>query len=82
MGMIGELNKEMLAIDFLNLVKLKMNTSFIRHSKLLNKPIKKIAVLGGSGAFAIGAAKSSGADAYITSDLKYHDFFAAEDQRA
>jgi putative NIF3 family GTP cyclohydrolase 1 type 2 len=55
-----------------------MNTTHIRHSALLGKNIKKIAVLGGSGSFAIEAAKASGADAFITADLKYHDFFTAE----
>ena len=55
-----------------------MNTSAIRHSQLLHKPIKKIAVLGGSGSFAISAAKALGADVFITADLKYHDFFQAE----
>ncbi|MCT4628250.1 Nif3-like dinuclear metal center hexameric protein, partial [Winogradskyella sp.] len=62
----------------LEYVKEKMNTNCVRHSKLLGKPIKKIAVLGGSGSFAIGAAKASGADLLVTADLKYHDFFSAE----
>ena len=35
-------------------------------------------MLGGSGSFAIDAAKCMGADAFVTSDLKYHDFFKAE----
>ena len=78
MGMLGELDTAMSEIDFLNYLKSKMNTASIRHSKLLNKPIKKIAVLGGSGSFAIQAAKASGADILVTSDLKYHDFFSAE----
>ncbi|RKE98280.1 Nif3-like dinuclear metal center hexameric protein [Ichthyenterobacterium magnum] len=79
MGMIGELEKEVKAEDFLNFVKNKMKSSSIRHSKLINKPIKKVAVLGGSGSFAIQAAKAANADVFITSDLKYHDFFMAED---
>jgi len=78
MGMIGELKDSMNEKDFMEYLKLKMNTSQIRHSSFLNKPIKKIAVLGGSGSFAIQAAKSSRADIYITADLKYHDFFTAE----
>ncbi|WP_138433317.1 Nif3-like dinuclear metal center hexameric protein [Winogradskyella algicola] len=78
MGMIGELAKEMDELDCLNYVKQKMNTKCVRHSKLLNKSIKKIAVLGGSGSFAIGAARASGADLLVTADLKYHDFFSAE----
>ena len=78
MGMLGELSDPMDEASFLQFVKDKMKVSVIRHSELLNKPIKKVAVLGGSGAFAIGAAKASGADILVTSDLKYHDFFSAE----
>jgi len=44
----------------------------------LGNKIKKVAVLGGSGAFGVQAAIASGADVYITADLKYHDFFKAE----
>ena len=78
MGMIGELQNEVDESTFLNLVKKKMNTSCIRHSDFRNNPIQKVAVLGGSGSFAIKAAKEAGADAFITADLKYHDFFQAE----
>ena len=78
MGMVGELDSEQSESQFLNFVKEKMNAGVIRHSKLLGKSIKKVAVLGGSGSFAIGAAKAAGADVFITADLKYHDFFAAE----
>ena len=80
MGMIGTLETPMGENAFLEYVKEKMKCSVIRHSKLLNKNIKKVAVLGGSGSFAITSAKASGADAFVTSDLKYHDFFAAENQ--
>jgi putative NIF3 family GTP cyclohydrolase 1 type 2 len=55
-----------------------MNASWVRHSDLLDKPIKRIAVLGGSGSFAIGAAKAIGADVFVTADLKYHQFYEAE----
>ncbi len=78
LGMIGELETPMSELDFLNFLKDKMHTESIRHSKLLGKTVKKIAVLGGSGASAITQAKSSGADVYVTSDLKYHDFYQAE----
>ena len=78
MGMIGEFSDAIAESDFLNLLKANMNTKCIRHSSFLNKKIKKVAVLGGSGSFAIQAAKASGADAFVTADLKYHDFFSAE----
>ena len=78
LGMTGELETEMEEATFLNFLKVNMNTQCVRHSKLVGKPIKKIAVLGGSGASAITNAKNSGADVYVTSDLKYHDFYQAE----
>jgi dinuclear metal center YbgI/SA1388 family protein len=78
MGMIGEFEKSMDEASFLNHLKTKMNTGCIRHTTFLNKKIKKVAVLGGSGSFAINAAKANGADAFVTADLKYHDFFTAE----
>lgn len=78
MGMIAELENPKTEIEFLHYLKEKMDISAIRHSKLTNKRIKKVAVLGGSGSFAINAAKAAGADAFVTSDLKYHDFFQAE----
>jgi putative NIF3 family GTP cyclohydrolase 1 type 2 len=76
--MIGLLEIPMSSSEFLNFIKIKLNSSLIRHSELLNTSIHKVAVLGGSGSFAIEAAKSSGAQAFITSDLKYHDFYKTE----
>ena len=78
MGMIGQLDISMSEEDFLSHVKSVMKSPCIKHSRLLGKPIKKVAVLGGSGSFAIQSAIASKADIYITSDLKYHDFFSAE----
>lgn len=80
MGMVGELERETDAQEFLHFVKNKMNSSRLRHSKIVKKTVKKVAILGGSGSFAIQAAKSAKADVLITSDLKYHDFFTAENQ--
>ena len=78
MGMIGELSSEMEEKDFLLYLKKTMKTDCVRHSALINKKIKKVAVLGGSGSFAIANAKKAGADAYISADFKYHEFFKAE----
>ena len=65
-------------LPFLNFVKERMQTACVRHSALLGKKIQKVAVLGGSGADAIGACIAAGCDAYVTSDIKYHEFFKAE----
>jgi dinuclear metal center YbgI/SA1388 family protein len=78
LGMIGELPKEMNEKDFLLFLKTTMKTDCIRHSELLQKKIKKVAVLGGAGSFAISNAKRAGADAYVSADFKYHEFFKAE----
>ncbi len=80
MGMIGTLENEMNEDEFLAFAKETFKTGNIRHSALLRKAIKTVAVLGGSGAFAISAAKAQGADALITADLKYHDYYQAENK--
>ncbi|PTX63492.1 dinuclear metal center YbgI/SA1388 family protein [Kordia periserrulae] len=78
MGMIGELEKPINEVHFMTLLKTKMKVPVVRHSALSGKMIQKVAVLGGSGSFAIDAAKRAGVDAYVTADLKYHDFYKAE----
>ncbi|MGB6152687.1 MAG: Nif3-like dinuclear metal center hexameric protein [Pricia sp.] len=80
MGMVGELYESIEEKEFLEQVKQKMNVSVVRHSALLGKKVNKIAVLGGSGAFAIEAAKASGAQIFITADIKYHEFYKAENK--
>ncbi len=74
-GIIGYLDKEISLEDFIRLLKSQFNTGCIRYTGQTNKKIKKIAVCGGSGAFLIGQAAKQQADAYVTSDLKYHQFF-------
>jgi dinuclear metal center YbgI/SA1388 family protein len=78
MGMVGQLEAPLTPEDFLAFVHQKMLTGPLRHSRLPKKNIKKVAVLGGSGSFAIAQAKAQGADAYVTADLKYHDFFQGD----
>ncbi|GGX20297.1 Nif3-like dinuclear metal center hexameric protein [Aquimarina muelleri] len=77
-GMIGELTESIEEIHFLKHIKKVFNSGCVRHSSLLNKPIKKVAVLGGSGSFAITNAIHAEADIFITADLKYHQFYEAE----
>lgn len=80
LGMIGELEKEQDEREFLLFVKEKMQCGVIRHSNLLGKKVRKVAVLGGSGSFAINCAIAQKADVFLTADLKYHDFFQAENK--
>lgn len=80
LGRIGMFDNSLSETEFLQLVKEKLQCGGIRHSGFTGKSIKKVAVLGGSGSFAIKNAISSGADAYLTADLKYHQFYEAENQ--
>jgi dinuclear metal center YbgI/SA1388 family protein len=78
MGSIGRLNQPMEENDFLTHIKAKLSLKALRHSPLTGKIIKTVAVLGGSGSFAIPNAKQQKADALITADLKYHQFYQGE----
>ena len=80
LGMIGELKNPMSEKEFLLFAKEKMQCGGIRHSNFIGKEIKKVAVLGGAGSFAIKNAIQAGADAYLTADLKYHQFYEAENK--
>lgn len=79
-GMIGELDQAISQVDFIKMVKEIFHCDSIRTSGNSNKPIRKVALCGGSGSFLIQNAKSQKADVYITSDVKYHEFFDAENQ--
>ncbi len=80
MGMVGELDEAMEIESFFHLLKDRFNLKAIRYSEIVKRKIKRVAVLGGSGSFAINQAKLAGVDIFITSDLKYHDFYKAENQ--
>lgn len=79
-GMIGQFPQPMAESEFLVLVKKKLNASCIRHTRLLSQPIQKVAFCGGSGRFLLNQALAQKADAFITADFKYHDFFEVEDR--
>ncbi len=78
LGSIGTLQEPLALEAFLEHVKKALQVPHLRHSESEHKKIKKVAVLGGSGSFSIAAAKAQGADALVTADLKYHDFFSGE----
>ena len=77
-GMIGELERAMEPIAFLKQLKTSMNTACIRHTAMLPKQVKKIAICGGAGSFLLPAAKAAGAEVFISADFKYHEFFDAD----
>ena len=77
-GMIGELDMPVAESDFLAHVKNRMQAAVIRHTELTGRPVKKVAVCGGSGGFLLKQAIAAGADVFVTADYKYHEFFDAE----
>lgn len=80
LGRYGELERPMESREFLEFVKETFKVPVIRHSSLIGRPIRKVGVLGGSGAQYIPLALSKGIDAFITGDVKYHDFFQGENR--
>jgi len=79
-GMIGELPGAENEIDFLSRLPHIFECKTIRHTYLLGKPIRKVAVCGGSGGFLLPQAIAAGADVFVTADMKYHDFFDADEK--
>ncbi|HEV2480145.1 MAG TPA: Nif3-like dinuclear metal center hexameric protein [Puia sp.] len=79
-GLIGELSGAMAEKDFLALVRQAFMVPVVRHTQLTGRPVKRVAVCGGAGSFLISKALSAGVNFYITSDVKYHEFFDANGQ--
>ncbi len=79
-GMVGELDTPEEEDVFLAALKDIFKIPVIRHSVLLGKPIQRVAVCGGSGSFLIQKAISANADIFLTGDMKYHQFFEADNE--
>lgn len=80
MGMVGILESHISEELFLEKIKGIFNVKVIKHSNFINKNIKKIGVLGGSGSFAIEDAIKEKCDVFLSADFKYHDFFKADNK--
>ncbi|MEP7196884.1 MAG: Nif3-like dinuclear metal center hexameric protein [Saprospiraceae bacterium] len=79
-GLFGSLQNELSLEDLLKQLKIKMNTGSIKHTVTLGNKIQTVALCGGSGSFLIPQAIAKKADVFITADLKYHEFFEANDK--
>lgn len=77
-GMVGELAVPLSQDEFLGLVKNMLKAPVIRFTPIPGKQVLKVAVCGGSGSFLLKDAISAGADAFVTADFKYHQFFDGE----
>lgn len=78
LGCIGTLPQPLTGKEALAYVGKCFGLRLIRHSKLLETPIRRVALLGGSGGSDIAAARARGAQLYITADVSYHQFFTPE----
>jgi dinuclear metal center YbgI/SA1388 family protein len=79
-GMIGYLKESVSEKDFLSLLKSRLGSGCIRHSQLTGKSIKKVGICGGSGSYLREKAMAAQVDAFVTADVKYHEFFDAQDK--
>lgn len=77
-GFIGEWPEAVNEAIFLVRLKKVFQVPVVRHSPLTDRPIRRVALCGGAGSFLISRALAAGADAFVTADLKYHEFFDAE----
>jgi len=79
-GVVGTLEVDMDEKEFLLHLKKVFGTPVIKHSPFLGRKVRKIALCGGAGSFLTGQAIAAGADVFVTGDVKYHDFFQAENR--
>ncbi len=77
-GLIGELPVALDEISFLQHIKKNMQAPMIRHTKFLDKKISRVAICGGAGSILLNEAIGNEAQAFISSDYKYHQFFDAD----
>lgn len=80
LGCVGDLKEPMNETDFLDNLKNTFGARCVRHSALLNRTIRRVALCGGSGSDFIMTAKKAKADIYVTADVTYHKFFTAENE--
>jgi len=77
-GMVGDLASPVEPMAFLHGLKESLGVQVIRATRVLDKPVKRVAVCGGAGSFLLKRAIQSGAEMFISADFKYHEFFDAE----
>ena len=79
-GVIGSFAKPMAADDLVLMLKQRFGVACVQTNQLLRRPIQKVALCGGSGAFLLPEAVAKGADAFITGEMHYHEFFGRDQQ--
>lgn len=75
-GTVGELAESMPIGEFFALLRNRLGAKVLRHSDLVRREVRRVAICTGSGGSEMAAARASGCDVYVTADLRYNDFFA------
>ncbi|MET4106078.1 Nif3-like dinuclear metal center hexameric protein [Hymenobacter sp. UYP22] len=76
-GMVGELPEPLTPAEFRQRLRAALGVPVVKHTDF-GRPINTVALCGGAGSFLIGKARAAGAQAYVTGDLKYHEYFLSE----
>ena len=79
-GTIGEFAEPMAADDFIMMLKKTFDVESVQCNQLLRRPIRKVAICGGAGSFLLPDAIRLGADAFVTGEMHYHEYFAHEQE--
>ena len=79
-GVIGEVVEDLAADDLVLMLKERFGVECVQCNQLLRRPIRKVALCGGAGAFLLDAAIKAGADAFITGEMSYHEYFGHEQE--
>lgn len=79
-GVVGTLPQPLAADDFVKILKLKFGVECLTTNQLLRRPISRVALCGGAGSFLLADAVASGADAFVTGEMHYHEYFGLEQQ--
>lgn len=77
-GAVGNLPVPMEAAGFVDFVKETFRVECAQCNRLLERPVQRVALCGGAGAFLLDNALAAGADAFITGEMHYHEFFGHE----
>ncbi len=77
-GVIGTLLEPMAAAEFIRLLKERFGVACVMTNELLQRPVSRVAICGGAGGFLLGDAEKAGADAFVTGEMHYHDYFDHE----
>ncbi len=77
-GGIGTFSEPLVWEAFLERVKEAFGAAVVRHTAPSDRPIRTVALCGGTGSFLLPDAIRAGADVFLSSDFKYHEFFGAE----